>query len=254
MHLTAGPGDAAVIARQICARDEVPLIAAVGGDGTTNEVINGIGEARALLATLPFGTSNVLSRELGIRDEHDALERIVRRTTRPLALGVLEKEAARRYFFLMAGIGFDGAVVAGVRSREKKLLKQGAYLLSALRCLAKWDRSTFRVVLDGQETETHSLIVCNAARYGGNFVLAPDANLFEPVLQVVCIKNTNRRAILQAGVRMVNGKGGAISTGGIITAQHIEVFGGKAIQADGDFVGNAPVTIRAVTSGIELVV
>lgn len=249
-RLTAAPKDATAIARQLCTGPELPFIVAVGGDGTTNEVINGIGDSQAVLATLPFGTSNVLSRELAIRDEHDALERIVRGTTRPLSLGILEQGAERRYFFLMAGIGFDGAVVAGVRPGEKKLLKQGAYILSAIRCLAKWDNSTFRAVLDGREIEVHSLIVCNAARYGGNFVLAHGANLFEQELQVICIKKSTWWALLRAGIGLLVNKDG----GEIVTANHIEVYGDKAIQADGDFVGHAPVTIRAVMSGIRLVV
>ncbi len=195
--LTENADDAELFSRRICQEREEPFIIAGGGDGTVNGVINGLAAERATLAVLPLGTANVLAKELGIVSLNDAVARIVAGATRPLTVGLLEGGGVRRRFLLMAGIGVDGSIVRGVRLREKRVVGKGAYLLSAARLLRNWERERLVVMAGGRRIECHSVVVCNAARYGGGFILAPGADLFTPEFQVACITAGTRSAYLR---------------------------------------------------------
>lgn len=244
-----------LITRQICAEYPNPLIIVGGGDGTINGVLNGLSPGAATLAVLPFGTSNVLTRELGIHSVEDALQRIARGESRPASAGRIETEAAHRYFLLMAGIGFDGFVVQGVRVREKKLLGKAAYVLSALRHLIHWETYHMVVTAGGRKLECHSLIVCNAAKYAGNFLLAPGASLFDPEFEVVCIRGTARTGYLKAVFDLLKGRG-LQGDDDIYTFRtgELDVSGEKPIQIDGDYFCRAPVKISILPGFVKLIV
>ncbi len=252
--LTRSAGDAALFAGEVCEREPEPFIVAGGGDGTVNEVLNGLLPGAATLALLPLGTANALAKELGIRSIGDALGRIARRSTRPLSVGLLETGEERRYFALVTGIGFDGAVVEGVRLGEKRWLRQTAYFLSAVRCLGRWERETVTLVVDGERRECHSVMVCNASRYAGDFVMAREADIFSPGFQVVCIRESTRRGYLRLALRLFTGRGVTGSGVEVFPARELSFAGGKAIQADGDCFGRAPGRIRTVEGFARLVV
>ncbi|RNC73261.1 MAG: diacylglycerol kinase family lipid kinase [Desulfuromonadales bacterium] len=252
--LTGGPDDAAAFAARICAEQECPLIVAGGGDGTVNGVINGLEPGRATLAVLPFGTANVLARELGIATVDAAVARIVRNETRPMTVGLLEGFGVRRRFCLMAGAGFDGFVVEGVRLGEKKRFGKGAYLLSALRTLSAWDRRMMDVTAGAERRLCHSVIVCNASRYGGSFRLAPGASIFEPGFQVVCIGGTSRLEYLRFALSVVAGGGARGPSIATVQSDTLTIGGNKPVQVDGDFLCHTPVTVSSLPAFLNVVV
>jgi YegS/Rv2252/BmrU family lipid kinase len=241
-------------AARICEEEENPLIIVGAGDGTINCVVNGLAPGAATLGVIPFGTSNVLAREIGITTPSRALEKIIAGVSRPVSVGSIEKEGTERVFFLMAGVGYDGAIVKGVRSHEKRVLRKGAYLLSALRLLATWDSGRLEVVAESRIVQCHTVIVCNAAKYGGEYIVAPGASLFEPGFQVVCVVNGTRTEFLRLACRLLMRKGAAGP--GVVTfpASEVEIRGTKPLQSDGDFYCHAPVRIRAVPDFVRLIV
>jgi len=252
--LTKSAVDATLFTRRICQEQEEPFLIAAGGDGTVNGVINGLVPERATLAVLPLGTANVLAKELGIHSLGDALSRIVRGVTRPLTVGLLEAGEVRRRFLLMAGIGLDGIIVQGVRAKEKKVLGKGAYILSAARHLRDWEEGRMEVIADGIRLDCHSVVACNAACYGGGFILAPGAQLFTPEFQVVCMTGNSRFAYLRLAISVLSGrvrKSGDITR---ITARELTISGNKAVQVDGDYCCDAPVRITARGGFARLVV
>lgn len=158
----------------------------------------------------------------------------------------------QRRFLLMAGIGVDGAVVRGVRLAEKKRFGKGAYLLSALRVLSDWDRGELTVTGGGRSLSCHSVIVCNASRYGGNFLLAPEADLFAPGFQVVCLggdRGLYLRLALRAGLRRPL----LTPPMTVFAADELEVSGHKPVQLDGDCFGSAPLTLRSLPEFLRLI-
>jgi len=221
-----------------------PIIVAAGGDGTINAVLNGLAGNSAVCAILPMGTANVMAIELGIRNPEQAASRLLSGQPQPFTAGLLKNSNRSSRFFLMAGAGFDGHIVKGVSLKEKRLLGKGAYLLSALRSLISWDNSLLQVATEREEFSCSSLIICNAARYGGSFALAPKASIFSPTFEVIAIKGNSRTASLLAVAETMLGND---SSGQIIrtTAGMIRIEGVKPVQADGDNWGDAPLEILA---------
>lgn len=250
---TQSAADPARFAARICAEESDPLIVVAGGDGTVNGVLNGLAPGAATLGVVPFGTSNVLARELDIVSVDDALDRLARGETRPVSLGEVVSGGESRRFVLMAGAGFDGAVVRDVRLSEKKAIGKGAYVLSALRALWNWDASKLQVKGGGRSVSCHGVIVCNASKYGGNFVLAPEADLFVPGFQVLCISG-GRLAYLGLALGLLNGSAPFSSNVTSFQAATLEISGGKAVQLDGDYVCPTPITVRTLPDLVRLVV
>ncbi len=242
-----GPEDAQRICALIEAAEENPLVIVAGGDGTINAVINALTPGRATIGVLPVGTANVLAHELGINSVASGIECIARGKVRPLAVGLIERgNGSSQRFVLMAGVGLDGSIVQGVRLREKRLLKKGAYLLSALRCLLKWPQGRFPVIADGSTLECHSVIICNGARYGGNLTLIPDADISEPSLDLFCITTESRLSYLKIIMSVLYGRTCRCSDVTLLRVVQVEVCGDRPIQVDGDSCGLAPVKIGTI--------
>ena len=250
-----GPEDARRVCAEIEKASQNPLIIVAGGDGTINAVVNALTPGCATLAILPVGTANVLALELGLNGIADGIARIVRGRSRALAVGVVERAGSEdQRFVLMAGIGLDGEIVQGVRTGEKRLLKKGAYLLSALRCLLKWPRGSFPLRADGRSLECHSVIISNGARYGGNLVLIPAADISEPQLDLFCITTESRRAYLRIIFSVLAGRPCRPGDVTLLRAGQVEVGGERAIQLDGDYLGQAPARISVVADFARIVV
>jgi YegS/Rv2252/BmrU family lipid kinase len=248
------PQEAARCATRICSREEHPVIIVGGGDGTVNGVINGIPFGKATVAVVPLGTANVLAQEVGIRSLDDAVGRIIAGATRTPATGLLQADRRKYYFLLMAGVGLDGFICATVRSSEKTVLGKGAYLMAAARRLASWERERLEIYSEEMRIDCHSVIVCNARHYGGNVVLAPDADLFTPEFQVVCMKDDRRRSYLRLALNTLAGRYPETPVVRRFTTGKLVVTGRKAVQADGDFVTWSPVRISIVEQFFQLIV
>jgi diacylglycerol kinase (ATP) len=248
------PETAARCAREACHDADNPLLIVAGGDGTINSVINGLEAGMATVAVLPFGTANVLAQELGLSSPEQALARIVAGVTRPVPVGCFTAGTNRRYFLLMAGIGVDGSVVKGVRTAEKRRFGKGAYFLSTLRQLYHWEHASLAVTTGEATISCHSVIVCKAAKYGGNIRLAPGISLFAPELRVFCIKSTSRRSYVKLLFRMLAGRGIDGPEVSSFAAQELEIRGTKPLQADGDYYLDTPVTITVIPEFIRVIV
>jgi diacylglycerol kinase (ATP) len=169
--VTQGPGDAEAAAHEASTEGRFDAVLVAGGDGTINEVVNGLmagheqGHATLPLGLIPLGTQNVLSHELQIpAGDPSAFTDVLRGgKTRGIDLGRIED----RYFALMAGFGFDAAVVRDVLLPVKELIGPAAYALSTLRTLANYRSTSIRLRLDGEEvtTEAYLVVVANAASY-----------------------------------------------------------------------------------------
>lgn len=221
-----------------------PLVVAAGGDGTINAVLNGLAGSGAPCALIPLGTANVLARELGIESPEDAVSRIIAGTSRPFSAGLIRGNGRETRFFLMAGIGLDGHVVRGVTLPQKRRFGKGAYLLAAVRHALSWDKGRIQVTTPAGRFSCHTLVVCNTARYGGSFLLAPQASIFSPTLDLVAVRANSRGAYLRLAAALLQGRS-PVADDDLFTlqAERICVEGVKPIQVDGDDWGDTPVEI-----------
>ena len=192
VHETNGQGDAIRIATK--ARTTYGLVVAAGGDGTINEVINGMvsnkTSTQPILGIIPLGTENVLAQELGIPlDPAKACEHIIRGTTRTVDLGRAHCNGKKRYFIIAAGIGFDAHVASSINPELKKLLGSAAYVLTGLRELFKYTPSNLRVKMDGVEYNGYFAIIGNAKLYGGKAMLTHKADMTDGLLDACILQS-----------------------------------------------------------------
>jgi len=175
-------------ATELAALAGARLVVAAGGDGTINEVVNGL-ERDAALGVLPLGTANVLARELGLPLKAEAAcERILGGKERRIDVGVAtDHEGTERRFTCMAGMGFDAHVVNEVTPSLKRYLKIMAFPLAALKVYLEGDLPPLHVVHGDDTYVTQFAIVANGQYYGGDFRVAEDAALATGKLEVVLV-------------------------------------------------------------------
>jgi len=167
---TKAAGDARRLAGT-CDASRYSVIAVAGGDGTINEVINGLagrGDDAPAVGIVPLGTANVLAHELGLGFSAAAVARTM---TAGRALLVQPGEAANgagaRCFSLMAGAGFDAKVVAGVSAPLKRRLGRAAYVWRSLVEARRYRPVRYEVEIDGMRHEASSVIVTRSRHYAG---------------------------------------------------------------------------------------
>ena len=265
--VTQGQGDAATAARRAAGQPgRFDAILVAGGDGTLNEVINGMLSAqgagngsRLPIGLIPVGTRNILARELGIPRGNMAAQAGVfeRGRTRVLDLG----RAGGQYFSLVAGCGFDAAVVREVALPMKELIGPAAYAFATLGALAKYHSTRFHLTLDGEaiDSDAFLVLVANVASYAFQQIkpapfAAPDDGwldicVFERarsdkmgfVTQLVAV--LARRHLRDPRVRYYR-------------ARRIEIVSDPPVQAqlDGDAIGLTPLAIDIVPKALTLFV
>jgi YegS/Rv2252/BmrU family lipid kinase len=251
LSLTGARGDArkAAAAAKNAGFDR---IVAAGGDGTLNEVINGLAPSAIPLAFLPLGTTNVFALEAGIPfDVERACAIALDGSPQPVCLG----QAGETRFLLMAGAGFDADVVYRVSGRLKRWIGKFAYLASGLRRLAGPPPAPIEVVReDGSTVCGYHVILGNGRLYGGRFSLTPDASLAEEALDVCVFLKKGRLSLLRCAAKIAAGRRLAKPDAETFKARRVIVRGeGVPVQIDGDHLGRLPMTFRALSGELVLV-
>jgi diacylglycerol kinase family enzyme len=180
--ITRKKGEATAFARELSDTD---LLIVAGGDGTFNEVINGVLSskssisARIPLAFLPVGTTNVLAKELGIPESIEkSIHLALTGTPRKISVGRVfitrHSSPVTRYFCLMAGIGFDGETVLGVKDNiVKKISGKGAHILSGIKTLIRYNPPLLKIKTSKGELTGYTAVIGKASCYGGYFKVTP---------------------------------------------------------------------------------
>jgi diacylglycerol kinase (ATP) len=239
------------------ARDADPVrhdvVVAAGGDGTINEVANGLAGVPLPLAIIPLGTANVLAAEIGLRtDPASVADALAHGAPRPITVGA----ANGRRFIVMAGIGFDAQVVDEVSVSLKRWLGKGAYVAAFLHQLLAFPFPTYRVRVDGAEWQAASVILANGRFYAGRFVVAPDANIRLPHLEVCLFGRRGRLAAIGYGLALIAGRLPGLKSFRIVpAARRVEIAGppGAPVQGDGDIIARLDVVIDVLPEALQLV-
>ncbi|MDQ4105559.1 MAG: diacylglycerol kinase family lipid kinase [Actinomycetota bacterium] len=165
------------------------LVVAAGGDGTVNEVVNGL-HKEATLGVLPLGTANVLARELGLPLKPErACYRILEGKPSRIDLGVAtNRHGEERRFTFVAGIGFDANVIYTVTPRLKRYLKALAFALTAFRVYAEEEFPAIHLHHGDTIYVTQFVILANGRYYGGDFRVARDGSLTSGELEAILVE------------------------------------------------------------------
>lgn len=249
IHATTGPGDARRFAQEL-ARAGAPVVVAAGGDGTVNEVVNGIAlagpECGTALGILPSGTMNVFANDLGLpADRLDDCWRLIEAgRTRSIDLWLANDE----YFAQLAGAGLDAAVIAETTWESKKQLGPFSYLLSMVRVMRRGSPALSVTAPGRAPQEARLVLVGNGVHYGGPFRVFPDASFTDGLLDVVIVQDPGLLSTARMSLAAMRGR---YSPGipGVTYFQTRELRVTAAepvpVQADGDVCGSTPVHFRA---------
>lgn len=255
LHETTRPGDAEATAQGLAAKD-YDVVVAAGGDGTINEVANGLIKAAGPippLAIIPLGTANVLAQEIGLRGQPAAIaEAIIGGERQRVHLG----KANGRHFIMMAGVGFDAHVVANVDLALKRHTGKIAYVLETLVQALRYGFPSCRVTIDDKSFDARSVVICNGRHYGGPFVAAPEASLGTPAFEVCLLERGGWTHVLRYGAALVLGRLSSLPDVRILSGRVVRIDGQKGlpVQGDGDIIATLPVEVVVAPETLDLIV
>ncbi len=251
---TTGTGQATAIAARAAA-EGVPLVLACGGDGTLNEVANGLAGTETALGTLPAGTSNIWAREAGIsRKPLEAARLMAMGERRLIDLG----KAGDRYFMLFAGIGVDAQITRNVSLDMKRHVGAAAYGVAAVREALRWRSRPVTVRLDGVERRLDVLMAFagNTRLYAGLTKITPNAVVDDGLLDVCIFQGSGRADIAMHLARTLLQSHNKASKVLIQRVKRLEFDWDEPlpVQLDGDPVGDCPREIEVAPRCLWVVV
>ncbi len=262
VRLTRRRGDAEKFARE-ATRKKSNYIVAAGGDGTLNEVINGIAAPRHVRAVsvgiVPLGTGNDFARALGLPAKVDEnIEILLSKKTTPVDL-VRVRSGRTRYFVNVSAGGFSGIVDEKLTPEIKRTWGPLAYVRSAAAALSRLHAFRTQLVFDDEEElsiELYNVVIGNGRFVAGGLPIAPDADLCDGLLDVILIVKRPAPEMALLAAEMLLGK--HLSSDAVVfrRAKKIAVRSrpGMCFNVDGELVGNAPAVFQVVPRALRFVV
>lgn len=264
LKLTAAVGDARRLAEE-AVREGFEVIVAAGGDGTLNEVLNGIGDApegleRACLGLLPLGTVNVFARELSLPTRLEPAWEAVRRGKETLIdLPCVDYNAngarQRRYFAQLAGAGLDARAIELVNWPLKKRIGPLAYVVAGLKALL--GRQSKITASGGSRSATGELVLIGNGRlYGGDYHVFPKADLRDGRLEVCVFPRVNWFTLARCGPGLLFGGRVPASAVNRFEAESLTLASSSPtpLETDGEFIGHLPATFSVQRSRLRVIV
>jgi len=264
--LTEAPDHGTALAAD-AARNGYRTLVAVGGDGTVNEVANGIWQAEALdsvsLGVVSTGTGSDFLRSTSIPSDCEAAcRRFIDPVTQRIDLGLLEFQKdgvpLRRCFVNIAGIGFDAEVVRATTLKYKALGAAPAYLLGLLTTFLTYRARSLTMSLDGaaEKRRVFTVMMGNGKYGGGGMMTTPDAELDDGLFDVMVIGNINALDLISQLPKLYQGTHVNHPKVDIYRAARVELTPAKpmALQADGELLGQAPAVFSLLPGALNLIV
>jgi diacylglycerol kinase (ATP) len=266
---TSEAGHAQEIAR-LAVQYHREMVIACGGDGTINEIINGLAGSQVPMALLPAGTANILAKELGIPWDIPGAARLIHEgVIRRIALGMATFAGNNgngnggaippegRYFLSVGGAGPDGAIVNGVDYALKKRIGVVAYWIEGMKQLFSYDFPEMRVRSNGTDHLASIIVVGRTANYGGPFKITTNATLFEDSFEFLTNSTRSRLQYLACLPALWLGKIRGMQGIKMWKASEVlcESAGANPVfaQVDGEPIGALPLRFRIVPDALSLV-
>jgi diacylglycerol kinase (ATP) len=263
---TEGVGHAIELARA-AAGDGCQFLVAVGGDGTVNEVANGIllskDLSKATIGIISTGTGGDFVRSIGIpRDYIKACSFLFSPRRRLIDVGVVEYQRdgkpLKRFFVNSAGVGFDAAVAEVSNSLPKFLGGTMPYIMGLLKSLAGYRNKSVVLRIDDKAEEKRilSVVVANGCYFGGGMRVAPQADIGDGLLDVIAVGDMGKFELLRAfptiykGTHIYHPKV-SIEKATQVTIESKERF---LVHADGEFLGEGPVSFHLIPSALSIAI
>lgn len=236
------------------------MIVAAGGDGTINEVAEGIVHSPVPLAILPGGTANVLAVEtkLGTNLER-AAEGVDKLHPRRISVGRVTADGGRvsRHFLCMAGIGLDAHIVYKVNAALKARAGKLAYWAAGWSLIGR-SLPEFDIEIDGRRRRCSFALISRVQNYGGDFSIARKVTLFDDQFEVVLFEGRSTLRYVKYLLGMLLNRLDGMKGVTVLTATRVVAScpddNRVYVQVDGEFAGPLPAEIRIVPDALTLMV
>jgi YegS/Rv2252/BmrU family lipid kinase len=237
------------------ARDKYDLIIAAGGDGTINEVINGMANSKAILVIIPFGSTNVLACELGIpNDPKKAAELITEGKKIKMDLGYAETSNGAKYFSMMLDVGPFAQVIKEMTPEFKKRWGRFAYPFGLIKLLFryKWHKI---YVKHKVESVGYFVLIANIKYYGGEYEIADKANISDGLLDLVIINRKNLWDLIVLIFSFTTGKLNKFLRKEYYQIKEADIYSkhNMQIQVDGEILGLAPLSVKIIPKALNVI-
>jgi YegS/Rv2252/BmrU family lipid kinase len=253
IYITDRPGDAVEKTAE-AVREGCDVVVAVGGDGTVNEVVNGLDGISVVMGVIPAGSGNDFSRTLRIpQDFEGALDCILKGRTRTVDVGTVNGKR----FVNVASIGFDTQVVMETNRIKKRIPGPLAYVLGVFKALTGY--KAFDIELETKDNIIRKraalVAVANGMFYGGGMKIAPRAVVDDGLFDVCLVEDMRRLRILRlfpiiySGRHLLRPEVKYFRT----TRIRIECLGGY-INSDGEIIGPCPADMVLQAGGLVVIV
>jgi YegS/Rv2252/BmrU family lipid kinase len=255
-RLSERPGHLAELARSAAA-DAGVLLVVVGGDGTLNEVVNGVAGTGAELAVLPSGTAQDFGRTLGIPTAFDEAVRVaLEGRPRAIDLGRVAIGNGERWYANVGSAGMSGAVADRANSMSKRLGARGTFYVALVREFARWRNADVTVTLDGAERRgrMHDVIVANGRWHGGGMKLAPEAEPDDGLFDVILIGDLTKPDFALNSHKLYSGRYVAHPKVEVLRSATvaIEATAPLPVELDGEPSGTTPARFEIVRDALRV--
>ena len=255
IETTKAKGEAAEIVKHYTSQEDY-LVFAVGGDGTVNEVVNGMAGTNSSLAILPTGSGNDFVRSI-----------YGKYTIEELLIDLLEgKDEAidlvkigKRYFLNISSVGLDAEVVYNANQYKKiKFIKKDmAYVFSLFKTIFGPKGTQAKVIMDGKEICDEPILllaVANGAFYGGGIPMVPTAKINDQLLEVCLVRETRLRKIIKVLPKVFKAEHINTPEVELYKAKEIEIEAkdGCKLNIDGEIVKAHKIKMNIVPQGIKM--
>lgn len=245
---TTGPGDAELFAREAALDGSAEIVVAAGGDGTINEVANGLAGSDVPLGVIPTGTANVLAIEIGLPRASEALGALLLYgQPRQIGAGRVNK----RFFLLWVGAGFDGRLVHAIDPAMKRRFGKLAFVWAGIKQVFGKSGPRLEVTDGTQSFDCGWAVVTNAEHYAGRFSLAPSARFDAVGLKTLCVSARNRASLVLALLGLALGRLETMPGINVLTSNAITIRLADGqdpdldpVQVDGDDMFTLPINVE----------
>jgi diacylglycerol kinase (ATP) len=248
---TSKRGDAKDFAKRAA---DFERVVAVGGDGTVNEILNGLPENGPPLGQIPVGTANVLAKTFGLpRAPRPGADHIHAGHTTAVDVGL----ANGRKFLLMASVGFDAQVVHDFHAQRKGAIKMREYFTWSLKAIFNYEPPRMRVTADGQKLPDGSFVLAsNLPCYGGPLAFIRTAKVNDGALDLLVFSAWGKLNVVRLFAEAFAGDPCAMPDASHLLVKKVLIEADSPLpwQVDGDPGETLPLTVEMGAAQVKLLV
>ncbi|MGB9815116.1 MAG: diacylglycerol/lipid kinase family protein [Thermoplasmata archaeon] len=231
-------------------------VISVGGDGTLNEVVNGIAGSDLILSMIPLGTGSDFGKTIGIRNLEDFLSAVKsgRTIIADIPLAYFPERGEKRYFINILEVGFGAEVMSFVN--RHKALGRYSFILGIFSTLSRMEKFNLYATYDSGdiEQETIEAIIANGRYFGGGMLASPGSSIDDGLLDVHILKPVSRFSTIFQLRHLISGK--YIEKGYSLDFSTSKIRiknAGILVEMDGEVVGKTPVEIDLMKNHLRII-